>query len=109
MASRQLFHALRWSVKVFQREVGLNEQARPGTILSVVEGSSAHIEEDVMRAPRLAGCPPPASVMVVTGDPPSGRGQPATSRQMEATHRPGTSYVAVDRNGLPRKFEVPEE
>jgi hypothetical protein len=46
------FHALRWSVKVFQREVGLNEQARPGTILSVVEGSSAHIEE--------ASCAPPA-------------------------------------------------
>ena|ERR1700675_4301817 len=35
----------------------------------------------------LAGCPPPAGVMVVIGDPPSGRGQPATSRQTEETHQ----------------------
>src|ERR1700736_243464 len=35
----------------------------------------------------LAGGPPPAGVMVVIGDPPSGRGQPATSRQTEETHQ----------------------
>src|ERR1700737_506989 len=58
---------------------------------------------------RLAGCPPPASVMVVRGDPPAGRGQPATSRQTQGTHDPESNCVTVDRNRLPRKPEVPDE
>ena len=33
-----------------------------------------------------ASCPPPASVMVVIGDPPAGRGQLAAPRQMEENH-----------------------
>jgi hypothetical protein len=36
---------------------------------------------------RTAGCPPPAGVMVVTGDPPPGRGQPATQRSRETKSR----------------------
>jgi hypothetical protein len=47
--------------------------------------------------------------MVVTGDSLAGGGQLATSRQIEAIHGPGTSDVTVDRNALPRKFEVPEQ
>jgi hypothetical protein len=64
---------------------------------------------DEMSCARLASCPPPTSVMVITGDPPAGGGQLATSRQIEATHGPGTSDVTVDRNALPRKCEVPEQ
>ena len=58
---------------------------------------------------RLASCPPPASVMVVIGDPPAGRGQLATSRQPEASRRPPIQLHNLHRNGLPRKPEVLEE
>jgi hypothetical protein len=99
------FHALRWSVKVFQR-------ATAARIPDLVPRASlihetAYVEET--SCARLASCPPPAGVMVKRGDPPAGRGQLATSRQIEATHGPGTSDVTVDGNGLPRKFEVPEQ
>src|ERR1700682_1130525 len=99
------FHALRWSVKVFQR-------ATAARIPDLVPRASlihetAYVEET--SCARLASCPPPAGVMVKRGDPPAGRGQLATSRQIEATHGPGTSDVTVDGNGLPRKPEVPEE
>src|ERR1700758_2499116 len=78
-------------------------------ILDLVASGSfmkrAYVEET--SCVRLASCPPPASVMVIEGDPPAGRGQLATARQTEQSHRPGTNCVTVNRNGLLRKPEVP--
>ena len=112
--SKRPLHALSWSVKVFQREVGFRhavrkERARQPGRSRPSSKAAQPTSKKTSCAPRLASCPPPASVMVITGDPPAGRGQLATSRQMEAPHRPGTSCVTVDRSGLPRKPEVPEQ
>jgi hypothetical protein len=82
-------HALRWSVKVFQREVGFRRAVRKerageaGDFVRRRRQLSPHRRR--CHAPRLASCPPPASVMVITGDPPAGGGQLATSSQIEAT------------------------
>src|ERR1700686_5342950 len=112
--SKRPLHALSWSVKVFQREVGFRhavrkERARQPGRSRPSSKAAQPTSKKTSCAPRLASCPPPASVMVIEGDPPAGRGQLATARQTEAPHRPGTSCVTVDRSGLPRKPEVPEQ
>ncbi|MGF6789754.1 hypothetical protein OKW27_004067 [Paraburkholderia sp. 35.1] len=48
---------------------------------------------------RLAGCPPAGSVMVVRGDPPPARGQPATQRLMEARSHQIAGCKSVRRTG----------
>ncbi len=48
---------------------------------------------------RRAGCPPPGSVMVVTGDPPPARGQPATQPYREVPQRIRLNCKSIRRTG----------
>ncbi|MBB5463855.1 hypothetical protein HDG33_007538, partial [Paraburkholderia sp. Cpub6] len=46
-----------------------------------------------------AGCPPPGSVVVVTGDPPPGRGQPVIQPYREVPHRIKLNCKSICRTG----------
>jgi hypothetical protein len=54
-----------------------------------------------IKAYRRAGCPPPGSVMVETGDPPPGRGQPAIQPYREVPHHIKLNCKSIRRTGSP--------
>lgn len=59
-----------------------------------------------IKAYRRAGCPPPGSVVVVTGDPPPDRGQPAIQPYREVPHRIKLNCESIRRTGSTSVFFV---